>query len=67
MSAPLEADPRILEIGLAKKPGDAIVMPPGDYDSWVLGHVIVRLEPGQDPADELYNLDGKIRIAMERP
>ncbi len=61
----LEADPRVLEIGLARRTGDEIVMPPDDYDSWILGYVIARVAPGRDPADELRDLDGKIRIAME--
>ncbi|HCY85570.1 MAG TPA: biotin carboxylase [Desulfobacteraceae bacterium] len=33
-------DPRIREIFLSKKPGHVVVMPPQDYDSRVLGHII---------------------------
>jgi biotin carboxylase len=60
----IEDDPSVLEIGLSKKPGHLVVMPPEDYDSWILGYVIARLEPRQDPRDQLIKLDGKINIVM---
>ena len=62
----LKEDPRVLAIGLTKEPGHVIVMPPEDYDSWILGHVIARVEPGRDPVDQLIDLDGKISIVMDQ-
>jgi biotin carboxylase len=41
----LQQDPRVKEIYLTRKPGHPIKMPPEDYDSWLLGHVI--FEPDQ--------------------
>ena len=36
----------IRKIHLTRKPGHMITMPPEDYDSWLLGHVIVALPHG---------------------
>ncbi|MEX1313928.1 MAG: ATP-grasp domain-containing protein [Desulfotignum sp.] len=36
----LAAEPRVKQIHLIRKPGHRIVLPPDDYDSWLLGHVI---------------------------
>ncbi|ACN14163.1 ArgH1 [Desulforapulum autotrophicum HRM2] len=36
----------IRKIHLTRKPGHVITMPPQDYDSWLLGHVIVALPHG---------------------
>lgn len=38
----LEKDPRIKEIHLIRKEGHRVNMPPVDYDSWYLGHVIFQ-------------------------
>ena len=36
----LSSDPRVKQIHLIREPGHQIVLPPDDYDSWLLGHVI---------------------------
>ncbi|MDZ7667134.1 MAG: ATP-grasp domain-containing protein [Desulfotignum sp.] len=36
----LASEPRVKQIHLIRKPGHRIVLPPDDYDSWLLGHVI---------------------------
>ncbi len=46
-AAPLRQDPRVREIQLPRAPGHIIKMPPVDYDSWLLGHVIFK--PGRAP------------------
>lgn len=38
----LEHDPRIKEIHLIRQEGHRVSMPPVDYDSWYLGHVIFQ-------------------------
>ncbi len=37
----LRQDRRVVEIHLTRSTGHVIRMPPADYDSWVLGHVII--------------------------
>ena len=49
-SGRLQADPRVRQICLLCKPGDMIRLPPADYDSWLLGHVI--FEPSETTALE---------------
>lgn len=41
-------DSRIKEINLIRKPGHRIAMPPQDYESWYLGHIIFQPLPEQD-------------------
>jgi biotin carboxylase len=36
----LASEPRVKQIHLIRQPGHEIVLPPDDYDSWFLGHVI---------------------------
>jgi biotin carboxylase len=36
----LASEPRVKQIHLIRTPGHRIVLPPDDYDSWLLGHVI---------------------------
>lgn len=42
----LQEDPRIREIHLIRKAGHLVAMPPHDYESWYLGHVIFEPEKG---------------------
>ncbi len=42
----LQQDSRVREVYLTRKPGHQIKMPPDDYDSWLLGHIII--EPDED-------------------
>ncbi|HEN20381.1 MAG TPA: ATP-grasp domain-containing protein, partial [Desulfobacteraceae bacterium] len=44
----LEQDERVCEIFLPRSPGHVIRMPPEDYDSWLLGHVIFNPYPEPD-------------------
>jgi biotin carboxylase len=60
----IKDDPRVLEIGSSKEPGHLVVMPPEDYDSWILGYVIARLDPQREPREQLIEMDGKINIIM---
>ena len=50
----LKENPLVKEIYLIRQPGDQIVMPPDDYDSWLLGHVIIALTPDTDMKTQCY-------------
>jgi biotin carboxylase len=39
-SRDLASEPRVKQIHLIRKPGHRIILPPDEYDSWLLGHVI---------------------------
>jgi biotin carboxylase len=45
---PLLEDKRVLEVRLMREPGHLIQMPPADYDSWYLGHALVRPDENGD-------------------
>jgi predicted ATP-grasp superfamily ATP-dependent carboligase len=36
----LKSDARVIDIQLIRQPGHRIMLPPADYDSWLLGHVV---------------------------
>jgi len=64
-TAALVDDPRVLSVALTRRLGDQVKLPPLDYDSWILGHVIYRPEPGRrvpEQNDELRSLF-QMRIA----
>ena len=41
----LRQDPRLKELHLLRRPGHCIKLPPADYDSWLLGHIIFQPAP----------------------
>ncbi len=45
----LKDEKRIKKINFIRKPGHIITMPPRDYDSWLLGHIIMEADPDKDP------------------
>jgi len=61
----LAADPRVSQITIIRKPSDTIRMPPEDYDSWLLGHVIFTpSEDGVELARQCNDLAEQIAIRM---
>jgi len=42
----LTADPRVREVYFRFLPGHSVRLPPVDYDSWILGHVVYQAESG---------------------
>lgn len=46
-AAALRDDRRVLSVVLTRRVGDQVKLPPLDYDSWILGHVIYRPVPGR--------------------
>ena len=45
-------DRRVISVVLTRQPGDHVRLPPLDYDSWVLGHVIYRPEPSRTVSEQ---------------
>jgi len=60
-------DPRIKSIHLTRKPGHEIKLPPQDYDSWLLGHVIMNPLDQDSPEQEALAVLKTIDIFMEKP
>ena len=61
----LAQDPRVREIHLTRKHGDRVLMPPDDYDSWLLGHVIFEPHAGVELAAQCRVLGEKLVVEME--
>lgn len=40
----------VIKVQLLRTPGHVIKMPPADYNSWLLGHIIFKCQEGVDPA-----------------
>ncbi len=61
----LAADPRVRQVNIIRKPADTVRMPPEDYDSWLLGHVIFApSKGGADLAAECEEVAGRLTVRM---
>lgn len=63
-AAGIRADPRVKECRLSARPGDRVTLPPDDYDSRRLGHVIFLPRTG-DLEAECLELTGKLELEFE--
>jgi biotin carboxylase len=67
VSDPLRSDPRVRALHLSKTVGDTVALPPKDYDSWVLGHLIFTPQNANALFDECITLKQKLQLAFETP
>jgi biotin carboxylase len=61
----LAGDPRLLHIHLNRQPGQSITLPPDDYDSWVLGHIIFTPDAYPEFETQCRSFLEKLTIEME--
>lgn len=61
----LQDDNKIKDIYFKRFPGQPIVLPPEDYDSWLLGHILFETDPDTDITTQCRELRSKIKIEME--
>ena len=59
------ADPRVVECSLRVGPGHRVVLPPLDYDSRLLGHVIFEPDPGRDIGQQCIELAARLALEMD--
>ncbi len=64
-STDLEKDHRVLEIHMIRQPGHEIVLPPDDYDTWLLGHIIFAPHQQPDVETQCRTLMGMLKIEIE--
>jgi len=63
----MRKDPRVREVFIKRLPGHRVVLPPKDYDSRLLGHVIF-MPSGSIPLEaECSEVSGKLKVEMEAP
>ena len=60
----LAADPRVVCVELTKKPGSQVRLPPADYDSWVLGHVVYLPDRSRGIAEQNEELASLFRTRI---
>jgi biotin carboxylase len=65
-SGGLLMDTRVKEIFIKRAPGHEIKLPPEDYDSWMLGHVILEPEPGVPLPEQCKELTQQIVVRVEQ-
>ena len=58
----LASDPRVRQVNIIRKPSDTIRMPPEDYDSWLLGHVIFSPLDGPGLMAQCDDMTGRLTI-----
>lgn len=58
----LENDPRVRELQLIRHEGHRVTMPPADYDSWHLGHVIFQPTEGLSQEEQCNEIRRKLII-----
>lgn len=61
----LKDDKRVVDVYLKYHPGHIIKMPPEDYDSRILGHVIVRLDTTENVAQPCREIENLIKVVVE--
>lgn len=60
----LLADPRVSQVRIIRMPADTIRMPPEDYDSWLLGHLIFAPSEGPGIPAQCEDLAGRLHVRM---
>lgn len=63
----LDADPRVREVYLKRRVGHQVILPPKDYDSRLIGHVIYEPSHPDNLDAEALEIAGLFRLEMEAP
>jgi biotin carboxylase len=61
----LRQDSRVKELRLKRRPGQRVVLPPDDYESRLLGHVIFKPATPQSIKTECDELESKLTLEIE--
>jgi biotin carboxylase len=61
----LRRDPRVKELHLKRRPGQRVALPPDDYESRLLGHVIFKPTTPQSIETECAELESKLSLEIE--
>ena len=62
----LKRDPRVLQVELKHRAGDMITLPPLDYDSRLLGHVIFEPDSLENLEQECQELESMLSLGLEQ-
>ncbi|WP_022669365.1 ATP-grasp domain-containing protein [Desulfospira joergensenii] len=62
----LAMDERVKSIHFIRKPGHMIALPPEDYDSWLLGHIIIEPYNNSYPETESLLIRKRLQVEIEQ-
>jgi len=60
----LIAEKRIKSIKYIRKPGHCITLPPADYDSWLLGHIIIKPESQKNLETQSLLIGKRLKVGI---
>jgi predicted ATP-grasp superfamily ATP-dependent carboligase len=60
-------DQRVISCNLKRSPGHKVILPPDDYDSWLLGTVIFQPSDPHRVENECLDLYGKLKLELKAP
>ncbi|MBU0484759.1 MAG: ATP-grasp domain-containing protein [Proteobacteria bacterium] len=60
----MPAELGVIKVQILKTPGHVINMPPADYDSWLLGHIIFKCANGLDPVAQADKIVAQLAIEI---
>lgn len=63
----IDTDDRVREIRITRQPGHEVILPPIDYDSRLLGHVIFAPRNGRDPDRQSLEICRRVHVEMMHP
>lgn len=63
--AELDGDKRVKSIRINRRPGHCITMPPKDYDSWLLGHIIIKPDHSSFPETQSFLIQNRLKVEIE--
>jgi hypothetical protein len=56
---------RVKKTRFIRKPGHIITMPPEDYDSWLLGHMIIQTNGTKYPETQCLLITKRLVVEIE--
>lgn len=62
----LATEKRLKKIHFSKKSGHCIFLPPEDYDSWILGHMIIQPDSKSYPESQCYLISKRLGVEIEQ-
>ena len=59
-------DPRVISVQLKRDAGQRVQLPPDDYDSWILGHVVFEPDGSRTIERQAEEITAKARMEIDR-
>lgn len=58
-------DKRVKQIHIIREPGHKIIMPPEDYESWLLGHIIIKPDNMNYPETQSFLIRQRFKMEIQ--